>query len=332
MIGPKSKIRVDAYAEALRQTIVPEHSVVLEIGTGAGFFALLAAKFGARHVYAIDPSPSVHIGRELAAANGVEHRITFMQEHSTQVTLPERADVIVSDIRGSLPWWQHHILSIADARERLLAPGGVLIPGQDTVWAAVVCAPKLYEPHVTPWDDNAYNLDLSAARGRTTNHHHKGRVKPEQLLVEPQLVATLHYPTITSPHTQAALHWIATDTDRAHGLSVWFDAELVPGIGYSNAPSASHIPIYSQMFFPWTEPVDLVEGDRIAVTFRVHLMPQRYVWHWTTRVDHPGSHEAKARFAQASFAADAPQGSQETKPVTDNQDHDSDEDAKRVRV
>lgn len=307
MIGPNSKIRVDAYAKALRQTIVPEHSVVLEIGTGAGFFALLAAKFGARHVYAIDPSPSVHVGRELAVANGVDDRITFMQKRSTQVTLPECADIIVSDIRGILPWLQHHIPSIADARERLLAPDGVLIPKQDTVWAAVVHAPKLYAPHVAPWDDNAYGLDLSAARRRTTNHLHKGYVKPEQLLVEPQLIATLHYPTITDPNAQAAPHWIAPQTGRAHGLSVWFDTELVPGIGYSNAPSAPHIPIYSQIFFPWTEPVDLVEGDRIAATFRVHLMQQRYVWHWTTRIDHADGHTPKARFAQASFAAYAPQ-------------------------
>lgn len=307
MIGPNSKIRVEAYAKALRQTLVPEHSVVLEIGTGAGFFALLAAKFGARHVYAIDPSPSVHVGRELAKANGVDDRITFMQQRSTDITLPERADIIVSDIRGVLPWFQHHIPSIVDARERLLAPGGVLIPEQDTVWAAMVHAPKLYAPHVVPWDDNAYGLDLSAARRRTTNHLHKGHIKPEQVLVEPQLIATLHYPTITDPNAQATLHWTAAQTRRAHGLSMWFDTELVPGIGYSNAPSAPHIPIYSQTFFPWTEPADLVEGDRIAVTFRVHLMQQRYVWHWTTCVDRPDGREPKARFAQASFAADAPQ-------------------------
>ncbi len=312
MIGPGSQIRVKAYAEALRRTIVPEQSVVLEIGTGAGFFALLAAKFGAQHVYAIDSSPSVHVGQELAVANGVDDRITFMQKLSTQTHLPERVNIIVSDIRGALPWLQHHIPSIVDARERLLAPDGVLIPGHDTVWAAVVHAPRLYAQHVAPWDDNAYGLDLSAARGRTTNHQRKGRVKPDNLLVEPQPIATLDYHTITNPNTQSTLHWTVSKANRAHGLSVWFDTELVPTIGYSNAPSAPHIPIYSQMFFPWTEPVQLVEGDTIAVTFRVHLMQQRYVWHWTTQVNRADGHGAKARFAQASFAANAPQAGSET--------------------
>ncbi len=93
---------------------------------------------------------------------------------------------------------------------------------------------------------------------------------------------------------------------------MWFDTELVPGIGYSNAPSAPHIPIYSQLFFPWTEPVNLAEGDRIGVTFRVHLVQQRYVWQWTTQVDSADGHETKARFNQASFAADAPQAGFDT--------------------
>jgi protein arginine N-methyltransferase 1 len=286
----------------LRQAITPT-SVVLEIGTGPGFFALLAAKFGARHVYAVDSNNAVYVGRELAVANGVADRITFMQDVSTNVTLPERVDVIVSDIRGALPWLQHHIPSIVDARERLLAPGGVLIPQRDTVWAAVVNAPDLYAPHVVPWYDNAYGLDLRAARQRTTNQHRKGRIKAEQLLVEPQPWATLDYTTIIDPNAQACLTWIVPQSGTGHGLSVWFDTELLPGVGYSNAPDAPHIPIYSQIFFPWTMPVDLSVGDRVQVTFRVHLMQDDYVWSWHTRVDDSTRTQIKARFTQASFAA-----------------------------
>ena len=44
--------RMDAYLQALRQTVKPE-CVVADIGTGTGIFALLACKFGARRVYAI---------------------------------------------------------------------------------------------------------------------------------------------------------------------------------------------------------------------------------------------------------------------------------------
>ena len=48
------EVRVNAYAEALRR-VVRADSIVLDLGCGPGLFALLACKFGARHVYAVEP-------------------------------------------------------------------------------------------------------------------------------------------------------------------------------------------------------------------------------------------------------------------------------------
>ena len=122
--------RVERYVEALRQAVKPD-SVVLDLGCGQGLFALLACRFGARRVYAIEPDNVINIAREAAAANGFRDRIEFFQSVSTEVTLPEPATIIISDLRGVLPWFQKHIPSIVDARQRLLAPGGVLIPRRD---------------------------------------------------------------------------------------------------------------------------------------------------------------------------------------------------------
>jgi protein arginine N-methyltransferase 1 len=303
MIGPSSKVRVEAYVAALRQAITPCENVVLEIGTGAGFFALLAAKFGARHVYAIDPNGAINIARELAAANGMSERITFIRKMSTNVTLPERADVMVSDIRGALPWLGEHIPSIMDARERLLAAGAVQIPQQDTVWVAVVEVPRLYAPYRAPWDGNQYGLDLRAARRRVTNHHRKGAVKPEQLLVEPQVWATLDYQTITSPHAKAKVSWTIDKAGTGHGLSMWFDTVLLDKIGFSNAPTAPPIPIYSQLFFPWSKPVRLSAGDVVTVTLTAHKVEARYVWSWHSTIS-DSKESVKARFKQSSFLSD----------------------------
>jgi len=59
---------MDAYVEALRRTVTPG-SLVLDVGTGAGILALVACRFGARRVYAIEPSNIVEVGREIASAN-----------------------------------------------------------------------------------------------------------------------------------------------------------------------------------------------------------------------------------------------------------------------
>src|SRR6266404_8533622 len=120
------KARMNAFAEALRRAVTP-NCVVLDIGAGTGIFALLACRYGARRVYAIEPANAINLAREMASANGCSDRVTFIQGLSTNVVLPERADVIISDLVGVLPLYGRHIPSITDARNRFMAPGGALI-------------------------------------------------------------------------------------------------------------------------------------------------------------------------------------------------------------
>ncbi len=51
--------RMIAYSSALGRFINP-NSVVLDIGTGTGIFALLACQYGAWHVYAVEPDESAY--------------------------------------------------------------------------------------------------------------------------------------------------------------------------------------------------------------------------------------------------------------------------------
>src|SRR5262252_9028942 len=91
------RVRVDAYAQALRKT-VRSGSVVVEIGTGPGIFAVLACQLGAGKVYAIEPSEIIQVAREVAAANGCAGKIEFFEQLSDRVVLPVRADIILSDL------------------------------------------------------------------------------------------------------------------------------------------------------------------------------------------------------------------------------------------
>ena len=161
------KVRMDPYVYAMKAAIGPD-SVVLDIGTGTGMHALLAAKFGARKVYAVEPNEAIHLARELAQVNGFGDRIAFIQDLSTHVSLPEKADVIVSDLRGVLPLYGQHIPAILDARQRHLAPGGILIPKRDTVWMSLVESAKVYKELIGPWD-HPYGLDMEAAKGIVLN-------------------------------------------------------------------------------------------------------------------------------------------------------------------
>lgn len=294
------RVRVQAYAQALRQTIQPD-SVVLDLGTGTGIFALLACRLAARCVYAVEPDDIIQVARENAAANGCAQRIEFIQDVAARVTLPHRADVIVSDLRGVLPWEQHHLTSVAAARRHLLAPGGILIPQQDCVWASVVQAPQLYRRLVEPWDDNCCGLRMPAARRMATNSWRKARVTSEELLTEPQCLATLDYSTLENPNLDQALTWSVPRAGTGHGFVVWFDTILAQGVQLSNSPFAPEL-IYGSAFFPWPEPVSLGPRDTVSVSFTAKLLGENYVWRWATCVrTAPSSGRIKNRFEQSTL-------------------------------
>ena len=116
-------VRMEAYVQALRNVVTPK-SIVLDLGAGTGIFSMLACRFGAHKVYALEPNEAIQLAKKLVADNGLADRIEFIQEISTRVTLPEKVDIIIADLRGALPVYSLHIPTIADARKRFLKPGG----------------------------------------------------------------------------------------------------------------------------------------------------------------------------------------------------------------
>ncbi len=277
------RVRTAAYAEALRRTVRPG-SVVLEIGTGPGIFAILACQLGARRVFAIESEEIIQVAREHAASNGCAGRIEFIEDFSTHVTLSEKADVIISDLRGVLPLYTRLIPSLVDARRRFLAPGGVLIPRHDILRAVVVEMPGLYESIVEPWEHNLLDIGFGSARRLAVNDVRKVYAKPQQLLTAPQIWATLNYSTIESPDVSGELCWSIERDGIGHGIDVWFDTEMADGVSFSNSPGAPET-IYGSLFFPWMHPVKLARGDRVCVKLEAKLAENDYIWRWNTRVE-----------------------------------------------
>ena len=310
------RVRTGAYVRALRQAIEPG-AVVVDIGTGTGIFAMLACQFGARRVYAIEPDDAIQVAREIAAANGFADRIEFIQELSTKIVLPERADVIVSDLYGVLPAYQHHVVSIADARERLLAPRGQLIPQRSTLWAAVTEAPEVYRRCARPWGEETHGVDMDRARRIVTNTWSKRRFKPEQILLPPQVWATLDYNSVTEADIHGEITWTVERPGTADGVAVWFDATLAEGIQFSNAPGEPEL-IYGNAYFPLSAPVPLETGDTVTVALHADLVRDDYVWRWNTRVLGKGNPESvKANFRQSTLAG-TPLSPQQLRRRADN--------------
>ena len=293
--------RSAGYVPALRQAVHPGCTVV-DIGSGTGFFALLACRYGASRVYAIESGNAIEVARALARVNDCADRIVFIQDISTRVTLPERVDLIVSDLRGVLPLFERHIPSVVDARRRFLKPSGVMIPRRDTIRVAPVAAPALYEHRCRkPWVENQYGVNLLPVKPLVANAWRHCRVDAGQLFSEPATWAELDYLSIDSPNVSGDLAWTVGRPGTVDGFAVWFDAMLHGEIGFSNAPGQPET-FYKRGYFPLLEPVDLATGDLISVALRANLVGDDYTWRWRTRVFPQGdTARAAVDFNQSTF-------------------------------
>ena len=85
-----------------------------DVGTGAlALLALLAARAGAKHVYAIEANPdAAAAARALVAAEGFADVVTIVEGYSTDVTLPEKVDLLLHEIIGEVLPRQFKLVAI----------------------------------------------------------------------------------------------------------------------------------------------------------------------------------------------------------------------------
>lgn len=285
--------RVSAYVDALRRVITAT-STVVDLGAGPGVFALIAAKLGARHVYAIERDDVIEVGRELAKQNRLSSRITFIHDDAASVRLPHRCDVLISDLRGTLPLYKRHLSTVIGARRRLLTTDGCVIAEKDRLLVAVVTAPDSYRKMVEPWRLQPEGLDLTLGLSFVTNIPWSERITADALLTQGAQWAEINYLTVEHPSVAGQVSLTTVRAGEAYGLLVWFDAVVRGDLGFSTGPGSS-VRLYSPLFLPWPAPVALAAGDKITVAMRADLVGEDYVWSWNTVV------RDRSTFKQSSF-------------------------------
>ncbi len=107
--------------------------------------------------------------------------------------MAERANVIVSDVRGALPLFGDALPSIEDARERFLIEGGVQIPRRDTIYAAILETPIITNAWLRRGKIRGAGWSLLAALPMIFNSVYKVRSKSSQLMTDAQRWCELDY-------------------------------------------------------------------------------------------------------------------------------------------
>src|SRR5262249_51793631 len=129
-----------AFRKAI-ETVVRPGDVVVDVGAGSGLLSLMAARAGAKKVYALESGPLAAVCRRIADTNGFAATIDVQMIDSRHWNPPEHADVVISETLGVAVFEEGFLQTMQDARNRFLRHGGALIPGRLKVLIAPVEMP-----------------------------------------------------------------------------------------------------------------------------------------------------------------------------------------------
>jgi protein arginine N-methyltransferase 1 len=271
---PRTKRFLSAISKVVRLG-----DVVVDLGTGTGILAMAAARAGARKVYAIEAGPVGKVAKKLFAANGLSDRIELVEGYSTDIDLPERADVLVTETFGNSPLSEEVLEIVVDARKRLLKPGARVVPGSVRVFGTPVMVPDkelsqfVFTPDCLRLWQRWYGLDFtplgSVDRNALLTHWlDREKVADWKPLAPTVPLIDIDLTRLSDARVNGTADVEVRKTGLLSGIAVHFELDLGAGVTHStdawqSAPD-NHwlVPIY---FF--VEPMDVQRGDVLRLTY-----------------------------------------------------------------
>lgn len=283
--------RLAAFSRAIAEVVRPG-DVVADLGSGTGVLGLFACRAGAARVYSVDQTGMSAFARRIAADNGFADRVIALRGHSSRVDLPERVDVVVSDMIGRLGIHSGSAEALTDVRERWLRPGGWLMPASIETWIAPVQHARLYHD-VDFWASPVAGFDMSAVRQSAANTGYPHAFAPEDLLAPGAVGARCAYHAGDTTLARGTASFVVTRAGVFHGLAAWFVAQLSPSVTLTNAPGAPDRIKRRNAFLPLEASVPVATGDVIDVDLA--LRPVDFVVSWSVRCRRTGTEIATSR-------------------------------------
>jgi type II protein arginine methyltransferase len=265
----KDEPRNAAFQQAIERAAEPGKRV-LDIGSGSGLLAMMAARAGASEVHSCELNPAVaEVAREIVAANGYAAQVTVHAKNSRlldpQADLGGKADIIVSEIIANDLVSEYVLPTMLDAARRLAAPGAQFIPRSGDICVALACWGNLEHRYL----GQECGFDLQPFN----------RLRPRRFAVQvtdPTLeicgVATDMFSfdfSSTEEWTQRASAQLVSTGGLANGVLVWFRLQMddVGTFEMPFGPEASSSWAYE--FFPFDTAVELAAGDTVSMAATV---------------------------------------------------------------
>ena len=259
------QVRNDAYQEAIERAIKPGLTV-LDIGTGTGLLAMMAARAGARQITACEMDPEISKSAQtIITENGYSNSIQVLSKRSTDLKIPqdigEPVDLIVSEIVDLGLLGEHILPTMRHALKHLAKPHAQLIPASATVVAQLIEFPRLSA--INPFGEisgfkfhplNRFR-NPSSYKGISLKREPHTILSTEFHALEIDFYNPPPFASAESPHKKE-LSICTTDDGILHAVVFWFELHLDEQTIRSSGPEGT-MPCWGQavQFLEYPYPV-----------------------------------------------------------------------------
>ncbi|KAG8744501.1 hypothetical protein FRC10_010066 [Ceratobasidium sp. 414] len=230
----KDTVRTTSYRNAMyNNSHLFKGKTVLDVGCGTGILSMFAAKAGARHVVGIDMSNIIDQAQKIIEANGFKDTITLVKGKLEEAVLPfQQFDIIFSlytptrclTLVPSFRLYESMLDTVLLARDRYLAPDGLLFPDTATIYLAAIEDQDYKEEKINFWD-NVYGFDYSCIKDIALREPLVDTVEVKAVVTSPCAIKHINLRTAKKEDLtfSADFKLTAERTDFIHAFLAWFD-------------------------------------------------------------------------------------------------------------
>ena len=293
--------RIQAFARAIRRQVSTQ-DVVVDLGTGLGTYAMLAAQAGAKRSIGIEFDSIINVARQIALQNNLD--VEFIRGDALDVELSERATLLIfEDFSSGLLDGPAPPL-LAAARKQLVAPSCRILPQGAELEIAPVASQRAHDMAFPNRADDytCYGLNFQPLQYITQNSVHHIRSPGDLALLADPVVVLRHSFEEDLPQKWAAdvTFELAAEQTLA-GVCLWHNLVVDEQNRYSNAPGEAAIG--GQYFFAIPEVWDVKPGQRLRCEVAFQRISVDGFWRWNLQLFEHQSETACRTSTGNTFAA-----------------------------
>jgi predicted RNA methylase len=234
--------RNSAFERALSKAITPS-TTVLDIGSGSGLLAMMAARAGAKETISCEMIPPIaRLAEHTVARNGYADRVVILDKMSTDlrvgVDMMQKADLLVTETVDCGLIGEGIIPSITHARQNLLKEDARIIPKSASIIATVVESRQLRGLNHA---GKAAGFDVSPINQYATAGYFPVRLGAFNYVALSDCfeVFSFDFTRDVNASDSALIRVPVARSGACHAILFWFDMQLDDEISISNKPGSS---------------------------------------------------------------------------------------------